>query len=61
MKGYAHYRIALCLQLEIYLVTSMIITNETIRVQLIVFLALFADLTTIAIAYDASLPKLSAL
>jgi len=38
--------------LEIYLVTSMIIINETIRVDLIVFLALFADLATIAVAYD---------
>jgi len=52
MKAYIQYRIALCLHLEIYLVTSMIIINETVRVQLIVFLALFADLATIAIAYD---------
>ncbi|MGU9504960.1 hypothetical protein, partial [Bacillus paralicheniformis] len=46
MKAYIQYRIALCLHLEIYLVTSMIITNESIRVELIVFLALFADLAT---------------
>ncbi|KAI9053109.1 hypothetical protein LZ554_003378 [Drepanopeziza brunnea f. sp. 'monogermtubi'] len=52
MKAYIQYRIALCLHLEIYLVTSMIIINETIRVELIVFLALFADLATIAVAYD---------
>ncbi|KAF2203681.1 plasma-membrane proton-e [Delitschia confertaspora ATCC 74209] len=52
MKAYIQYRIALCLHLEIYLVTSMIIINETIRVQLIVFIALFADLATVAIAYD---------
>lgn len=52
MKAYIQYRIALCLHLEIYLVTSMIIINETVRVDLIVFLALFADLATIAIAYD---------
>jgi H+-transporting ATPase len=52
MKSYIQYRIALCLHLEIYLVTSMIILNETIRVELIVFLALFADLATIAVAYD---------
>ncbi|KAH8669002.1 plasma-membrane proton-efflux P-type ATPase [Xylariales sp. PMI_506] len=52
MKSYIQYRIALCLHLEIYLVTSMIILNETIRVDLIVFLALFADLATIAVAYD---------
>ena len=52
MKAYIQYRIALCLHLEIYLVTSMIIINETIPVDLVVFLALFADLATIAVAYD---------
>ncbi|KAI9750376.1 MAG: peroxisomal assembly protein [Chaenotheca gracillima] len=52
MKAYIQYRIALCIHLEIYLVTSMVIINETITVDLIVFLALFADLATIAVAYD---------
>ncbi|KAI0278011.1 plasma-membrane proton-e [Russula aff. rugulosa BPL654] len=52
MKAYIVYRIALCLHLEIYLTLSMIILNETIRAELIVFIALFADLGTIAIAYD---------
>jgi H+-transporting ATPase len=52
MKAYVQYRIALCLHLEIYLVTSMIIINETIRSELVVFIALFADLATIAVAYD---------
>ncbi|KAJ4369888.1 hypothetical protein N0V83_005652 [Neocucurbitaria cava] len=52
MKAYIQYRIALCLHLEVYLVTSMIIINETIRAELIVFLALFADLATVAVAYD---------
>jgi len=52
MKAYVQYRIALCLHLEIYLVTSMVIINETLRVDLVVFLALFADLATIAVAYD---------
>lgn len=52
MKAYVQYRIALCLHLEIYLATSMCILNETIRLDLIVFLALFADLATIAVAYD---------
>ena len=52
MKAYVQYRIALCLHLEIYLATSMVIINETIRTDLIVFLALFADLATIAVAYD---------
>ncbi|KAI6784210.1 Plasma membrane ATPase-like protein [Emericellopsis cladophorae] len=52
MKSYIQYRIALCLHLEIYLVLSMIILNETIRAELIVFIALFADLATVAVAYD---------
>jgi H+-transporting ATPase len=52
MKAYVQYRIALCLHLELYLVTSMCIINETLRTDLVVFLALFADLATIAVAYD---------
>ncbi|KAL4873541.1 hypothetical protein BDV12DRAFT_160238, partial [Aspergillus spectabilis] len=52
MKAYIQYRIALCIHLELYLVTSMIIINETIKADLIVFIALFADLATIAVAYD---------
>jgi len=58
MKSYIQYRIALCLHLEIYLVTSMIIINETIRVELVVFIALFADLATVAVAYDVRTPLL---
>lgn len=38
--------------LETFLVTSRIMMNETIHVDLVVFLALFADLATVAIAYD---------
>ncbi|KAJ9647363.1 hypothetical protein H2199_002352 [Coniosporium tulheliwenetii] len=52
MKAYIEYRIALCLHLEIYLMTSMIIINETVHVELVVFIALFADLATVAVAYD---------
>lgn len=52
MKSYIQYRIALCLHLEIYLTLSMIIIDETIRTDLIVFIALFADLATVAVAYD---------
>ncbi|KAM0351920.1 hypothetical protein ACHAPU_002436 [Fusarium lateritium] len=52
MKAYIQYRIALCLHLEIYLTLSVCIINEIIRVDLIVFLALFADLATVAVAYD---------
>lgn len=52
MKAYIVYRIALCIHLEVYLLLSMLILNETIRVDLIVFIAIFADVATIAIAYD---------
>ena len=54
MKAYIEYRIALCLHLEIYLLLSILIRNEVIRVDLIVFLAFFADVATIAIAYDTA-------
>ncbi|KAI1360718.1 plasma-membrane proton-e [Xylaria arbuscula] len=52
MKSYVQYRIALCLHLEIYLATSMIFAKTTIRPNLVVFIALFADLATVAVAYD---------
>ncbi|TFK50291.1 hypothetical protein OE88DRAFT_1735874 [Heliocybe sulcata] len=52
MKAYIVYRIALCLHLEIYLTLSMIILNETIRADLIVFIVLSADLGMIVSAYD---------
>lgn len=52
MKAYIQFRIALCLHLEIYLVSTMLILNESIRVELIVFLSLFDDLATVAVAYD---------
>ena len=54
MKAYIQYRIALCLHLEIYLTLSLVILDETIRSNLIVFLAIFADLATIASAYDTA-------
>ncbi|KAI3056905.1 hypothetical protein CBS147353_11110 [Aspergillus niger] len=50
-KAYIQYRIALCLHLEINLTTTMIVLNESIRSDLVVFLALFADLATVAVAY----------
>ncbi|KAJ7303135.1 E1-E2 ATPase-domain-containing protein [Mycena albidolilacea] len=55
MKAYIIYRIALCIHLEVYLALSMLIVNETIRVDLVRLLpwqAIFADVATIAIAYD---------
>lgn len=35
MKAYIIYRIALCIHLEVYLALSMLILNETIRVDLV--------------------------
>ncbi|KAF2152006.1 plasma-membrane proton-e [Myriangium duriaei CBS 260.36] len=52
MKAYIQYRIALCLHLEIYLVTAYCGLGEYIEAELIVFIALFADLATVAVAYD---------
>jgi H+-transporting ATPase len=52
MKAYIQYRISLCIHLEVYLVLSIIIIDEVIRADLIVFIALFADVATLAIAYD---------
>ncbi|GAM88340.1 hypothetical protein ANO11243_063730 [Dothideomycetidae sp. 11243] len=52
MKAYIQYRIALCLHLEIYLVTAYLGLGEYIEAELIVFIALFADLATVAVAYD---------
>lgn len=56
MRAYIIYRIALCLHLEIFLLLDMLIQNETIRVDLIVFLAIFADVATIAIACSSFYP-----
>jgi H+-transporting ATPase len=52
MYGYSEYRIAISLQLVIYLVLSQLIFNEIIPVTLVVFLALFSDIAVIGIAYD---------
>src|SRR3978361_805183 len=37
MKAYMIYRVALCIHLEVYLLLSILILNETIRVDLVVF------------------------
>ncbi|PYI33571.1 hypothetical protein BP00DRAFT_307095, partial [Aspergillus indologenus CBS 114.80] len=50
MNAYIHYCIALYLHLEISLVKSMIIIEETMRADLNIFIAMFADLATIAVA-----------
>lgn len=75
MKAYIIYRIALCIHLEVYLVSlsfidgsicdlrciqmlSMLILNETIRVDLIVFLAIFAECAIWPAMYDGGIDTL---
>ncbi|KAL1968726.1 hypothetical protein VTN77DRAFT_1552 [Rasamsonia byssochlamydoides] len=52
MYAYVVYRIALSLHLEIFLGLWIAILNENLNLQLIVFIAIFADIATLAIAYD---------
>lgn len=52
MYAYVVYRIALSLHLELFLGLWMVIKNETLDLRLIVFLAIFADIATLTIAYD---------
>ncbi|KAF7587672.1 plasma membrane H+-ATPase [Aspergillus hancockii] len=52
MHAYVVYRIALSLHLEIFLGLWIAIMNESLNLQLVVFIAIFADIATLAIAYD---------
>ena len=52
MYSYIVYRIALSLHLEIFLGLWIAIMNESINTNLLVFIAIFADVATLAIAYD---------
>ncbi|KKK26517.1 h(+)-transporting atpase plasma membrane type [Aspergillus rambellii] len=52
MYAYVIYRIALSLHLEIFLGLWIAIMNESLNLQLVVFIAIFADIATLAIAYD---------
>ncbi|RJE16967.1 Plasma membrane, partial [Aspergillus sclerotialis] len=52
MYAYVIYRIALSLHLEIFLGLWVAIMNESLNLQLVVFIAIFADIATLAIAYD---------
>jgi H+-transporting ATPase len=46
------YRIALSLHLEIFLGLWIAILNTSLNLELVVFIAIFADIATLAIAYD---------
>lgn len=52
MRAYVIYRIALSVHLEVFLVTTIIVLNTAVNPELVVFLAIFADIATLAIAYD---------
>lgn len=52
MYAYVVYRIALSLHLEIFLGLWIATMNESLNLQLVVFIAIFADIATLAIAYD---------
>lgn len=52
MYAYVIYRIALSLHLEIFLGLWIATMNESLNLQLVVFIAIFADIATLAIAYD---------
>ncbi|ORX92666.1 plasma-membrane proton-e [Basidiobolus meristosporus CBS 931.73] len=52
MYAYIVYRIALSLHMEIFLTTSTVILNESMNIELVVFIAIFADVATLMVAYD---------
>lgn len=52
MYAYIVYRIALSLHLLLFLGLWIAIMNRTLNLMLIVFIAIFADVATLAIAYD---------
>jgi H+-transporting ATPase len=52
MYSYVAFRIALSIHLELFLGLWMVIKNETLDLRLVVLLAIFADVATLAIAYD---------
>ena len=52
MQAYVVYRIALSLHMLLFLGLWMSIFNESLKIQLVVFIAIFADIATLAIAYD---------
>ncbi|RKF56940.1 Plasma membrane ATPase [Erysiphe neolycopersici] len=52
MYAYVVYRIALSLHLEIFFGLGIAIMDKSLNIELIVFIAIFADVATLAIAYD---------
>ncbi|KAJ5963891.1 ATPase P-type K/Mg/Cd/Cu/Zn/Na/Ca/Na/H-transporter [Penicillium vulpinum] len=52
MYSYVVFRIALSIHLELFFGLWIMIKNETLDLRLVVLLAIFADVATLAIAYD---------
>ncbi|WQF81296.1 Putative P-type ATPase, HAD superfamily, P-type ATPase, transmembrane domain superfamily [Colletotrichum destructivum] len=52
MYAYVVYRIALSIHLEIFLGLWIAILDTSLNIELVVFIAIFADIATLAIAYD---------
>ncbi|KAG7123225.1 Plasma membrane ATPase like protein [Verticillium longisporum] len=52
MYSYVVYRIALSIHMELYLGLWIAILNRSLNIELVVFIAIFADIATLAIAYD---------
>ena len=52
MYSYVFYRIALSLHLNIFLGLWIAVLDTTLKIELVVFIAIFADVATLAIAYD---------
>ncbi|EHA55602.1 plasma membrane H+-ATPase [Pyricularia oryzae] len=52
MYAYVVYRIALSIHLEIYLGILIAALNQSLNINLVAFIAIFADIATLAIAYD---------
>ena len=52
MRAYIIYRIALSLHLEIFFGLWIIFLDNVLTIELIVFIAIFADIATLTIAYD---------
>ncbi|KFA77466.1 hypothetical protein S40288_08702 [Stachybotrys chartarum IBT 40288] len=52
MYAYVVYRIALSLHMKIFLGLWIAILNRSLNINLVVFIAIFADIATLAIAYD---------
>ena len=52
MHAYVVYRIALSLHMMIFLGVRIASSNDSLKIQLVVFLAIFADIATLTMAYD---------